>query len=272
MWRPPRRLAVLCTSVLILAGCTSGEGPADGTSSGPPGETPGPGVIVQLRADQPAEWDPSGRGWAVSLTWSTSPGGAGDRYEVRRDGVPIARDLTEPAYRDHGVDPGVAYGYTVLGTDPSGVLTPARIGVRTGAPPVADARLEGSFLVELRVSESSGLSDTASPGHLLFRYAPRCRQGACAVRWSVRARAPDGLLARSAGRYGGRASGPFMIRSCNGRPLRDRLDVSTTVVGAGPIARRWRATQIAGVLSEEGHAAGCAPAHLRWRFAGVIQT
>lgn len=269
MWRPPRRLAALCVSALLFVACTSGDDPADTPNPG----TGGPGTIVELRADQPMTWDPAGRRWAVTLTWTTSPGAAADRYEVRRDGVPIVQELGQPSYRDPQVDPGTTYVYTVLGTDPDGGSTPpADVSVRTGAPPLAEARLQGSFLVDLRVTASAGLRNDASSGRLLFRYAPRCGEGACPVRWSVRARMPNGVLARTDARYRGRARGPFMIQRCDGGPIQERIEVTTQVLQAGPVGRSWRATRIAGTLVERGHAPGCVPARIRWRFTGVIQT
>lgn len=269
MRRPPRRLAALYLGAFFLVACTSGDDPAATPASG----STTPGTIVGLKAEQPAAWGPSGEDWAVTLTWSTSPGAGADRFEVRRDGVPIARDLSQPAYVDPDVDPGATYGYAVLGTAPDGAGTPpAGVRIRTNSPPLADARLEGSFLVDLAMAASTGVGRGTTPSRLLFRYAPRCGSGACSVRWTVRSQEPEGVLTRSGAGYRGRAHGPFMIRSCDGGPIHERIAVTTRIVGAGPVERAWRATEIEGTVVESGHAPGCSPARIRWRFAGVIQT
>ena len=269
MWRPPRRLAAFCLSAFLSVGCTAGDGPADTPAPG----SPHTGTIVALRAEQPSAWDPAGRNWAVTLTWATTPGSAADRFVILRDGVPLQQDLPRSTYRDLNVDPGVTYAYAVLGTGPRGGTTPpALVRIRTHAPSLAQARLDGSFLVDLRATSSSGLSAPAPPGPLLFRYTPRCRGRTCPALWSVRARATQGVLDRSGASYRGVARGPFMIRSCNAGAIVGRLVVTTRVVAAGPVERSWLATRIEGTVLETGRVPGCTPARIRWRFAGVIQT
>lgn len=271
MRRPPRRFAALSASALVLVACTSG-GASPGTTA-PTADAPA--TIESLRAEPPSRWDPSGRDWGITLMWIASP--ALTSFQVRRDGVLLADDLTATGYRDTRVDPATTYRYAVVGSDAKGTSTvPAVVAITTGAPAVAEARLEGSFLVRMRVVASSGLRTDPSPlagsGSMLFRYAPTCVRGPCDVRWSVRAHPSTGVLDRTRRRYRGVAHGPFLLRSCHGGVIDGRIAMGTHVAAAGPVNRTWRATRVEGTLTESGAANGCATATITWAFAGVIQT
>lgn len=268
MQRPPRRtIAALCLGALVIAGCTSGGGAG---SSAAPG--PGP-AVVDLRVSQARVWAPVGLTWAITLSWQPPPATAVDHYELRRDGIPLGGALTTTSYRDADVDPATSYTYQVVTIPSNGVPSqPAVLKVRTNAPPLEEARLGGSFLVRMRVTSSKGLAADPSSGSLMFRYDPRCAAGPCSVHWSVRGRGPRASLTRDGARYAGSGRGAFLIRSCKGGTIPERLQLTTRVVAGGPIHRTWRATRIEGTLRETGHANGCARASIAWTFRGVIQT
>jgi Fibronectin type III domain len=271
MQRPPRRLAALCVSALLLvvASCTSG---GDTTRTPDEGASP-TGAIPSLAATQPRVWRSSADSWAITLTWQAPPEVSIDHYELSRDDAPLDTDVRETTYRDTDVNPGTTYRYSVVGVSADGVPTgPAVAKVRANAPALGDARLEGSFLVKMEVASSSGLTAEPSGGSLMFVYDPLCGADACNTKWRVRAHDPTATLARHGSRYRGKAHGALLLRGCTGGTIDETIEIQTRILAAGPVRDTWRATRIEGSLRESGKAPGCTAASITWTFEGVIQT
>lgn len=255
--------------MLILASCTSG---GDTTRTPDEGARP-TGAIAALDVSQPRVWGASAAAWAITLTWQAPSDVSIDHYEVTRDDAPLADDLSEPTYRDTDVEPGATYTYSVVGVSADDVPTrPAAATVKAHTPALRDARLEGSFLVHMKVAASTGLTAEPRGGSLMFVFDPRCGTGACSAKWRVRSHDPSALLSRHGGGYRGNAHGSLLLRGCTGGSINETINVQALIVGAGPVRGAWRATSVRGSLHESGKAPGCTAASITWTFEGVIQT
>ena len=177
--------------MLILASCTSG-----GDTTRTPDEGAHPtGAIAALDVSQPRVWGASAAAWAITLTWQAPSDVSIDHYEVTRDDAPLADDLSEPTYRDTDVEPGATYTYSVVGVSADDVPTrPAAATVKAHTPALRDARLEGSFLVDMKVAASTGLTAEPRGGSLMFVFDPRCGTGACSAKWRNRYSMPTPRL------------------------------------------------------------------------------
>ena len=195
-----------------------------------------------------------------------------DHYVVSRDARTVAHGVTETSWRDRDVEPGTRYVYTVVGVGVDGDETlPGHASVKTGTPPVADARLEGSFGMVMHVDHASGTTAPVSGGGVLFRFEPNCARGPCSVRWTVRSRATDADLPRSGGIYGGTLHTPFLIKSCHGTEIDETVKVHLRVMKAAPIHHAWRATRIEGTVDETSSLSGCLAASIDWNVRGPLR-
>jgi hypothetical protein len=175
---------------------------------------------------------------------------------------------------DDGVEPASSYRYSVVGVGADGTRTaPATVTVDTGSPPIADARLEGRFGMQMHITSQSGLTSGASGGGTAFVYDPVCGgTAACDVEWSRQGASGGGRLSRDGASYRGTVHAPFLIGSCHGGALSETLTFATRVTRASVIHGAWRATKIEGTLEESAPAAGCVTARISWSYAGFAQS
>jgi hypothetical protein len=231
--------------------------------------TAGP-AIEDLRTEEPA-WRADGSNWALALTWEARDP-VFDHYEVWRNGYALDEQVTGPSWTDTTVEPGTHYRYAVVGVTDDGVRTlPLRTSIRTDSPPVAQARLEGSFVMVMHVERAKGTDDPVDGGRVVFRFEPTCGRGACATRWTVRDRDTDVVLRFHGTRYSGRARTPLLIRNCFGDEVDERVLARFRVVDAALWHGRWRATKIEGAIAERSVRSGCMVASIRWSVRGGIR-
>jgi hypothetical protein len=276
------RITLGTVALLLAAGCVSvGTAPPSPSGTADPSSSPEPSSSSSelpdgpesVRADQAGVWKADPKSWSVVVTWEPAPGFEADHYEVRRNGRTLDDDLPGTRLVDGDVVPETPYEYEVTAVDAGGGRTAtSSVHVKTNAPPVADARLEGRFAMKMHITGQSGLQGGASGGGMLFLYDPACAKGPCDVTWSRKGRAGSGRLPRSDATYDGTVHAAFQIGSCHGGSITETLVFTTKVVEASVIHGEWRATKIEGTLHESGSASGCVTATIDWTFAGFIQT
>jgi hypothetical protein len=239
--RAPVRIRIMPALMMLCAACTLGLGDQHPGRRGdvePIGDT----QVHHLEVDQPRTWDPSPARWSVTLSWQ-APNADVDHYEVQRNGIAVAERVAEPSFTDPAVEPEHTYVYSVMAIDVDGQRSmPAKTKVKTNGPKLADARLEGKFLVKMHATSSYGLSGGTEDGAFFFLFDPRCHAGACAVRWSVQKRQTEATLPHDGARYAGTIHQPFQIHDCHG-----------------------------GSMKETAVAPGCMTAGIHWTLQGMAQ-
>jgi hypothetical protein len=208
----------------------------------------------------------------VTLSWDEPSGFEVDHYRVDRDGRTVSDGVSSTTFTDADAEPGATYRYSVIALDPSGAQTrPALTTVKTGVPPIADARLEGRFVMKLHITSQSGLQGGAHGGGIIFVFDPACRSGACNVSWSRQGSSGSGTLVRNGTSYSGTVHAPFFVRSCQGGAISETLVFHLRVRAGEAFHGAWRAAKIDGTLDETAHAIGCVTAHLSYRLTGYAQ-
>ena len=265
-----RRAAGITTALYV--GCTSSPEIAMAPSS--PVATAAPTenfAIEDLEIHEP-HWRADGANWRLTLTWLAPAGLDIDHYEVARDGVTIDDGVGSTTFRDKGVEPGARYRYSVIGLDADGEATRAVVeSIKTGEPSLADARLEGSFVVRMRVERASGTKNPVRGGAIFFSFEPSCAQGACSVRWKLRNSRTEGTLRRDDAAYTAKLRTPFFVRNCFGRLTDEALDVRLRVSAGAPLRHEWRATKIEGSIEEVSSHRKCVTASIDWDVHGALQ-
>lgn len=265
-----RRAATV--TALVLAACTSSPDIVVTPSSPSMSPVSTESVTIEgLEIDEP-RWNADGTNWRLLLSWQAPAGVTVDHYEIRRDGVTIADDVTSTFLRDTGVEPGTRYRYSITGLDADGRATqPAVDSIKTDEPPPDDARLEGSFVVRMEVERATGTRNPVRGGAIYFAFEPRCEIGACSARWTVRRSRAEGTLQRSGATYSATLRTPFFVRNCFGRLTDEALDVRLRVTAAAPVRGSWRATKIEGAITEVSKHPGCVTASIVWAVRGTLQ-
>ena len=262
--------------VLVLGACT-----ASSTERAPsptvPSATAEASSIGGLRPGgltiEEPDWKASGTNWSLGVSWLAIDEPSIDHYEVARDGVTVDDAVTGTVFRDREVKPGVRYRYEVVGVGADGTRTrAATASIKTGEPPLSEARLEGTFVVRMVVERATGTRNPVRGGAIFYAFDPLCRRGACAVRWSVRKARTDGTLRRSDTVYSAKLRTPLFVRNCFGAVVDEALDVRLRVSAAAPLRGRWRATKIEGTLEEVTAYGGCVTATIEWNVRGALQS
>jgi hypothetical protein len=264
-----RAIALTAICSLVLVAC-SGDDPAGDPTPTTRATPHGRIQLTGLRVEQPKRWSPSGENWEMRLTWKVPPGSPPiDHFSVVRDGISMSESIEEPAYRDTTAVPGRRYRYAVVGVGADGKVTrPASVAVRTMAPPISQARLDGGFQVRMTVNAWDNLTDTPDALDLAFTFQPTCAKGPCNVRWNVNGRGANGTLIRRGAVYEGAVDGSLYINSCSGDRVNEDIDVRLTVTAAVAYEGQWRAKAIEGTVEEQMTAPGCLLAQVSWDVRG----
>lgn len=207
----------------------------------------------------PSDFAAEAASFSVVLSWAHAPGDPeAERYAVYRDGsVLITMSGSETTFTDDTVVPGREYLYELEARSGNGVSDRIPTTAETVVPPLRAARVAGTFNVRTRTLSRSGYSSYQAPV-FGWRFRPRCREGACDIRWSdLHQRRVRGTLQRRGIRYRGSYTGPFTTQ-CAGVPATSSVEIELEVVAARVIGRQWRATRIVGRLDQsEAVQLGC---------------
>ncbi len=261
--RAPLALALSLAGALAGACTPAPEDPSLSPESEP--------TVENLAITEPGPWKPDGSNWTLRLAWSPPDGFEADRYEVSRDGAVVAEDVSATEWIDLEVQPSTRYVYSVAAISADDTRTrEAVVPIETQAPAVEDARLDGAFVMTMRVERARGTRDPVSGGRVVFRFDPGCAAGPCAVRWRVRDRQTDAMLQRRGDTYRARARTPLFIKDCGGVVVDESVKVRLRVTAAAPISDRWQATRIEGSIEEASSSAGCLRAAIDWSLRGVV--
>jgi hypothetical protein len=271
---PSRWGAAWAFVAVALAACTSGSGSDDPPPAAVASSQVTPTERVEIDGiviDEP-DWKASGANWRLRVSWDEPDGIALDHYEVRRDGVTVDREIEATVFVDDDVEPGARYRYRVVGVDREGVETrAATVSITTDRPRLSEARLQGTFTVRMAVERASGTNDPVRGGAIFFTFDPRCRSGACDVRWTVRGARTRGTLLRADAVYTAMLRTPLFVRNCFGDVIDETVDVRLRVSGAAPVRGRWRATTFEGSIDEVSSYGGCMTATIDWGVRGSLQ-
>ena len=224
-------------------------------------------AVEGLTVTQQGTWTADPGTWRLSVTWGSVEGATS--YVISRDGRRIDEtDATE--YVDDTVTPEGRYRYEVVavGTGRSR-SKPARVRFRTEPLPSAAARVQGRWLLRLKVQSSSIFT---SGGRILIVFTPNCREGPCPVGWEFED-APNTGTARNAGaRYEGSGVGGFLTLDCHGGTVSSTVTLEFRVMKAHTVRKAWRATEISGTLTESvPSVSNCLSAKNVWTFTGASQ-
>lgn len=242
--------------------------PAEAFAGSPdPSNAPeAPAAVEGLRAEQ-GRWTGDPDTWRISLSWQPVEGAAG--YLISRDGRRL--DEAEGAeFVDDTVTPEGRYRYEVVAVDADRLRSkPARVRIRTGPLPEAAARVQGRWLLKLKVQSSSLFSGSSQ---ILVTFTPGCPQGPCAVGWSFEDAGNTGTARNAGAGYEGSGSGGFLTLDCHGGVVSATVTLDFRVVKAHTVRRAWRATEISGTLAESvPSVSNCLSARNVWTFTGAAQ-
>jgi hypothetical protein len=190
-------------------------------------------------------------------------------YLISRDGRRL--DEAEHArFADDTVTPEGRYRYEVVAVDAEKNRSkPARVRIRTGPLPEAAARVQGRWLLKLKV-QSSSIFD--SGGQIPVTFTPSCRQGPCPVAWGFEDVGNTGTARNEGARYEGSGFGGFLTVDCHGGTVSSTVTLEFQVVRAHTIREAWRATEISGTLTEQvPSVSNCLAARNVWTFTGSAQ-
>jgi hypothetical protein len=189
----------------------------------------------------------------VDLTWTST--GQVLLFYVYRNGRQITTAAAgRSSYKDTTVVPNHTYTYGVEAADLAGHRSDRveTIVKSLPPPPLADARLQGQFIVRAKyLSENFTNKSVGQVETLGWKFTPTCPQGACRVRVNLFApgQTPT-FLARKGTKYDG--TGAATIGVCGSTKVTETLTFTINVTRARFIAGVWRATAIAGTLKQYG--------------------
>lgn len=268
--QPPKRsrarLFVVGGAIVVILGivigvvASSGGGGqtplADISPSGTPAPSASPTVAPPIGFTATGKSVPFG----VVMTWSAPTGQAVQGYRIYREGVQIATVPSETTtYTDSNVKPGKSYTYEIV-TRGDGLVQSARVSaaVDVPVPPLASARLKGTFNAKMKTTSQSGYSGNLGSFTLGWNFKPKCGEGSCDVTWKDLAyKEFKTALDRKGVNYSGSDSGTF-FGTCSGAKGTSTLTLTIHVVKAKVIDGEWRATKLQGtVVESHASAFGC---------------
>lgn len=242
--------------------------PAEAFAAAPEPSAPpaGPASVEDLRAEQ-GKWTGDPDSWHISLTWQPVEGATG--YLITRNGRRLDEaDATE--FIDHSVAPEGRYRYEVVAFDGDRNLSkPARVRIRVAPLANAAARVQGRWLLKLKVQSSSIFT---SGGRILATFTPNCRRGPCPVDWTFEEAGNSGTARNDGARYRGSGSGGFLTLDCHGGVVWSTVTLEFVIEKAHTVRQAWRATEISGTLTESvPSVSNCLSARNVWTFTGSAQ-
>ena len=224
-------------------------------------------AVADLRIERDGRWTGDPDTWSLSLTWT--PVEAASGYVVSRDGHRLGR-TEEAEFLDDEVAPENRYRYEVVavGSD-RGASPPSSARIRTEALPDALARVQGRWVLALKVQSSS---ISAGGGRILITFTPKCERGPCPVDWAFEEPANTGTARNDGARYQGSGVGGFLTFDCHGLTASSTVTFEFRVEQAHTVRDAWRATKIAGTLTESvPSVSNCLSARNVWTFTGTAQ-
>jgi hypothetical protein len=224
--------------------------------------------IEGVKATQPDHWLVDGSNWEISIEWD-EPAVPVDHFEVRRDGIVVASQVSGLSFTDAGVEPGERFHYEVVGVDAGASSLPGRLTVGSGEISLADARFRGRYDVKMVPVEwsSSTVEPEARTARFIFR--PECTPAvwSCDVSWDEYYGTAEGTLERSGVTYSGTAFGTLNLADCRTGEFRDvRLEIEVDVLRAGGVDG-WFVDDFRGTIKESAPAtADCEAGSITWRI------
>lgn len=253
--RKKRRWPIVALLVLIVAG-GSGAG-AYYLTTRPP-EPPGAIRDLQAHAETcvPKECDEITT--TVTVEWNAPAAGEVTGYKLFRGGVEIEKlGAKQRSYEEHALVLGESYTYQVqaLGLEKNGPRS-EEVGVKIPVPPLPNARLDGTFDMELVVRNNRNLStflgiDEPAVGDktsAVWRFDPVCSiaEGACDTKWY----GENPALKWKGKTYSGSVEGGK--GHCYGGGLVPTTDTfSITVTKARVVGNVWQVVAFKGTFSVE---------------------
>ena len=224
------------------------------------------GSVEGLRAGQP-RWSADPKTWRVTLEWQAVDGAV--RYVISRDGRRIG-DVETPDFVDVDVTPDDRYRYEVVAVDDGGNRSEAaRTSLRTDELPKDAARVQGRWLLKLKVQSSTIGADGFQA---VVTLSPTCRRGPCDVTWDFARVGNAGTARRDGAAYEGTGSGSFFTLGCHGETISSSVSLSFRVEKARTVGSAWRATSISGTITESvASFSNCLSARNVWTFDGAAQ-
>jgi hypothetical protein len=138
--------------------------------------------------------------------------------------------------------------------------------------PLENARLTGNFLVDLTIIKQAGLFKPINrTGNWSLTFKPRCKTGACSVRWTAAPTGSKGSLRRTGVYYSGKARTPANISNCKRARNKETVIIKIRVTDATQSGGTLVATKIAGTMSERNKSPGCKVSTASWKFTGTLQ-
>jgi hypothetical protein len=212
-----------------------------------------PLAVTTLRATRPTIGN-------VVLTWRVDPSGTRpERFGVLRNGTQLASVGPKVVrYRDRNATPGKTYVYSVIALAKGGISALQNIRVQIPLPPLAAARLSGSFQAKVLLTAENGYTELEVGDRLteIWYFDPQCGSGACATRvsnyevggltvpmasWTIQ-------LKRDGARYAGTTKAN--ISTCIGLPVDDTIAVTLQVSRAKMVNGAWTATAWTGTYKD----------------------
>ena len=247
------------TTALLPTACMGDETEAAGEENATNPPAPVTSAAEPTSVPPPTDLTAEGSAFRVVLRWVAPVGDPPvEEYTVYRDGSLISSvSAPEVSFTDADVVPGRRYSYEVEAQ--AGELVSTRVAAEATipTPPLRAARVEGIFSVRTKVLSSSGYTSLRDPTYG-WQFRPRCRSGACDLRWSsLQQKRVRGLVDRHGARYQGSYTGFFNVL-CSGARATSSVTIRFKVEAARPIDTEWRATRLLGTLSQSEDAQlGC---------------
>jgi chitodextrinase len=264
-------MVVVTGGLIVLAddGPTTRLAAPDTTSSSSTEPRPSPATVA-VRLRPPTHLGVDRGVTSVSLAWDpparTEPS-AVHHYEIFRDGRRIGRP-TRPRYDVTGLTFGTRYRFWVVAVDEAGRASPRVLRtVTTMVPPLAAARLSGTYPVTASVTAEGGGRARFLSHSITWSLVPQCPDRACDVSFTATHRFPSGTVVTSgvlAWSGGATYSGTWVGRfgsSCVERRQEaiSTLTITMRATSAHVVGGLWIASAIDGSIHERVRGCGGVP-------------